>query len=50
MQDKIDIKDDEGQLNDEVGKLGGDKRQDVPKSDVGKGKKDVDPKMHPSKP
>ncbi len=46
MQDKIDIKDDKGQLDDEVGKLGGDKRQDVPKSD--QGKKDVDPKMHPS--
>jgi hypothetical protein len=46
MQDKIDTKEDKGQLNDEIGKLGGDKTQVVPKWDESK-KKD---ESHTSKP
>ena len=41
MQDKIDTTKDKGKLNDESGKLGGDKPQEFPKSDQGKSKDDV---------
>jgi hypothetical protein len=33
MQEKIDIKEDKGQLNDESGKLGGKKVDETPKYD-----------------
>ena len=37
MQDKdTDIKDDQGKVKDEAGKLGGDKPQETPKWDQGK--------------
>jgi len=35
-KDKMDIKDDKGKINDEVGKLGGDKPLVTPKPDLGK--------------